>query len=130
MHATIVNHWLKWDISALRESVQQYLGNGVTSSQSKQLMPQECNAIYEFLHISTKSANAYHCKHPATTWGSPNYAPLLLNTHQSLSIYKLYHIHISKMCMHMVNESYPCLSLNCFLISIFNIYQLFLNHTC
>ena len=48
--------------------------------------------LYGFLHISTKSTNTYHQKHPAAVCSSPSHAQLL-NTHQSTSIYQLHTIY-------------------------------------
>ena len=100
MHATTVNNWPKWDISALRESVQQYLGNinGVTSSQSKDLCRKSAT-LYRFLHMGTKSTNAYHRKHPATAWGSHSYATII--EHSSINIC------LSAACnLHVTSENY------------------------
>ena len=89
IHANTFNNWPTWDISALQESVQQYLGNDITFS-----IKATCATRSRFLHVGTKSTNAYHHKHPDTVWGSTSYTTII--KHSSItSFYQLHTIYMS-----------------------------------
>ena len=87
------------DISTLQESVQRYLGNGIISSIKGTCATGMQHYNYRFLHIGTKSTNAYHHRHPATVWCSPSYATNI--EHSSVNVY------LSAACnLHATSESH------------------------
>ena len=98
MHATTVDNWPRWDISTLWESIQQYLGNGITSSIKRTYAIRIWNYVYRFLYINTKSTDIYHWKNPATISSSLGYATFI--EHSSINVY------LSAVCnLHIISET-------------------------
>ena len=65
------------------------------------------STLYRFLHIGTKSINAYHRKHPANVWGFPSYATII--EHLSISIYlsAAHNLHINSETI-ITSKFTPC----------------------
>ena len=58
-----------------------------------------CRVTYRFLHISTKSTNTYHRKHPATVSSLPGHATII--EHSAINIY------LSAACnLHVTSENH------------------------